>query len=86
MTGRRKPARRHDVRGRDGKFTAAAPAKHIRSTYPAAAVRPADFRPHRPGAQVTRTAGANPNPPATQQAAPDVATGEPRAFRTADLQ
>ena len=81
--------RRHDARGRDGKFAAARP-KHVQSAYPAAAVRPADFRPHKAG-QVTRTAGVNPDPPASRQATADWATtipyagGSPTGFDPATL-
>ena len=49
--------------------TTAPPPKHV---------RPAAFRPHSP-AQVTQTAGMNPDPPADHSAAPDIATVLPYA-------
>lgn len=49
----------------------------MRSAYPAAHIRPADFRPHKPGGQVTQTVGVNPDPPATRSASPDMATTIP---------
>jgi hypothetical protein len=49
----------------------------MQSTFPAAHIQPADFRPHKPGSQVAQTVGRNPNPPAQRLAAPEVATTIP---------
>ncbi len=68
---------RHNQRDSSGKF-AATPPKHVQSSFPAAAIRPADFRPDKRG-QVTQTAGVNPDPPAVQQAAPQAADSVPYA-------
>jgi len=49
---------RHNVRDGSGRFR---PAQNLDPR----------FRPHHP-VQLTQTAGANPNPPADRQAAPDI--------------
>ena len=68
---------RHNQRDSSGKFAPTKP-KHVKCSYPAAAIRPADFRPDKRG-QVTQTAGMTPDPPAKQQAAPQAADSVPYA-------
>ena len=63
--------RRHNVRDRSGRFTPGRP-KHTASTYQAAQIGPAQFRPHQAGSVVTQTAGVNPNAPADRQATPGI--------------
>ena len=52
-------------------------AKHVTSTYAAAQIQPATFRPHQPGPVLTQTVGLNPDPPADHQAAPDISPTVP---------
>lgn len=51
---------------------------HIKSSAPAAQIRPAPMRPHHPGtSQATQTVGVNPDPPAERQTSGDVAKAPP---------